>query len=293
MDEEPVRKGNMDCSSVIYAIRLVGTERLYIGSAVRFYYRVAGHRSKLRKQTHANQKLQNAWNKYGEDALEFIVVQRVDDKHDLIFWEQFWIDKLKPSFNISPVAGSSLGRKMSPEAIEKTRQHNKGRVISLEQRAASAERMRGRVVPPETGAKISTSNMGRRNSRESMEITWASSRGMKRTPKHRAIIANARAKEWVFLSPSGSPTRIFNLLSFCRDNALTESSMRHVNSGRRLQHKGWRRYLDDDLRGAGEEGSNCPGYDLHLRGAPSDLFRNSEAQAHLQGADADDQQRHR
>lgn len=53
----------------IYQIENLVNHKSYIGQTVDFKRRKNTHLSKLRKGTHENQKLQNAWNKYGE--LEF------------------------------------------------------------------------------------------------------------------------------------------------------------------------------------------------------------------------------
>jgi group I intron endonuclease len=65
---------------------------------------------------HHSLPLQRAWNKYGDQAFEFrIIADDVEAEH-LIEYEQFWIDQLKPEYNVSPTAGSTLGRRLSEEA---------------------------------------------------------------------------------------------------------------------------------------------------------------------------------
>jgi len=51
----------------------------------------------------------------------------------------------------------------------------------------------------------------------------------------------ARAKEYLFISPKGIATKVYNLNEFCRKNNLTGANMSAVFSGRRGSHKGWKK----------------------------------------------------
>jgi len=59
----------------IYKIINTTNGRIYIGSAKEFKRRFAGHLRSLRKETHHNKFLQADFNKCGEDAFEFHVVE--------------------------------------------------------------------------------------------------------------------------------------------------------------------------------------------------------------------------
>src|SRR6266581_245567 len=112
-----------NCSG-IYKITCTANGRFYIGSAVNLYIRKYNHWSTLRRDIHRNQYLQRAWNKYGPDAFTFEVLEYVLPM-SLTAREQYWLNKLKPfgkkGFNIDREAGSPLGRKHTPEAIENMR----------------------------------------------------------------------------------------------------------------------------------------------------------------------------
>ncbi|HLJ82211.1 MAG TPA: GIY-YIG nuclease family protein, partial [Ktedonobacterales bacterium] len=97
-------------ASGIYQIRCVPTGKVYIGSTVNLRERWYRHQWKLRLGNHHNRRLQYAWNKYGEDAFELVVLELVETS-DLLTTEQTWIDKTRCTdrnigFNISPLAGS-------------------------------------------------------------------------------------------------------------------------------------------------------------------------------------------
>ncbi len=91
--------------------------RCYVGSAGRnFRHRWTGHLYSLRNNKHHSQYLQNIFNKYGEDFLQFSILEVVPkDKQQLISREQYWIDLLQPCLNICPNAGNNLGFKHTPE----------------------------------------------------------------------------------------------------------------------------------------------------------------------------------
>lgn len=95
----------------IYRITNTITNDFYIGSAVNFKNRKWSHISSLRKNKHKNQFIQNSWNKYGEEAFIFEIIEVVDVKEKLIEREQYWIDTLSPTFNFAKIAGSPLGVK--------------------------------------------------------------------------------------------------------------------------------------------------------------------------------------
>lgn len=101
--------------SGVYVIINTLTTKKYVGSAAHFQKRFNQHKSLLKRNIHPNIKLQRSWNKHGESAFEFSIVEFVENIKDLLLREQFHIDQFKATkngnYNINPVAGSSLGRK--------------------------------------------------------------------------------------------------------------------------------------------------------------------------------------
>jgi|2_EtaG_2_1085320.scaffolds.fasta_scaffold01715_7 group I intron endonuclease len=79
----------------------------------------------LRGNYHFNKHLQAAWNKYGEEYFSFSVLL-VCDKKLLTDYEQKFLDILQPGYNKSPLATSSLGRKMSEESKKRISLAKKG-----------------------------------------------------------------------------------------------------------------------------------------------------------------------
>jgi len=95
----------------IYQIQSkIKPNRIYIGSAVNITNRWRVHICQLRKNKHHSIKLQRHYNKYGIEDLEFSILL-LCNKKELIINEQNYLNKIKCYFNISKVAGNTLGIK--------------------------------------------------------------------------------------------------------------------------------------------------------------------------------------
>lgn len=113
---------SISTASGIYKITCTANKKIYIGSAVNLQARKRQHWYALNQNNHHNPILQNAWNKHGEQAFTFEVLEQVLPI-SLTAREQYWLEKLNPfgkrGFNIYIEAGSPLGMKRSPETCEK------------------------------------------------------------------------------------------------------------------------------------------------------------------------------
>jgi group I intron endonuclease len=98
----------------IYGFLSKSTNKFYIGSSIdlstRFNKHIKGFQSNI--------LLQNAINKYNLQDFIFVVFEYCEPK-ELISREQFYIDNIKPEYNINPKAGSSLGYIHTEESIAK------------------------------------------------------------------------------------------------------------------------------------------------------------------------------
>ena len=82
--------------SGIYCIKNKVNNMVYIGLSKNIHNRWIEHKYRLNTHIHPNTKLQNAWDKYGEDNFEFIVLEKCD--YDVIYErEKYWIKKYKSS----------------------------------------------------------------------------------------------------------------------------------------------------------------------------------------------------
>lgn len=243
-------------TSGIYKIVCVPTGKVYVGSAVDLQVRKRSHWATLRRSSHKNRHLQNAWNKYGESAFEFQVIEQVLIPF-LIEREQYWLDKLQAydrqhGYNARIIADSNrglvrseelrrrwselkLGKKRGPmsqahrEALSLAKRGKKRKPYSPEARLRRGAAMRGRKLSSETRAKIGAANRGKKPS----EAT-------------RAAQFEATSKLWLVVDPDGNEQVIKGLEGFCRKHGLIAVSMANVAKGKQRRHKGWKCYRVED-----------------------------------------------
>ena len=160
-------------TSGIYAIVNKINWHIYIGSSENITNRWKRHYKLLQNGEHHSNHLQHAWNKYGADCFKFVIIF-LCNKHNLLACEQFYIDILRPEYNVSPKAGSSMGIIRSEEYRLKQSISQRGKIISKETRERISHGMMGkqnslgvkRSVSEETRAKISSSLVGHSVSEE-------------------------------------------------------------------------------------------------------------------------------
>lgn len=99
----------------IYIIININNKKIYIGSSVNIYRRKCHHFKALSCNKHENSRLQRSYNKHGKEFFLFFKLDIIEDKEFLIEREQYWIDLLKPEYNIRKTAKSNLGVKWSEE----------------------------------------------------------------------------------------------------------------------------------------------------------------------------------
>lgn len=99
--------------AVIYQILNLATGKIYIGSSSNYSRRKIGHLTLLRKNKHHSRKLQNSYNRHGEDKFVFSLLESFEytNKEEILKREQEYITSLKPYYNICSIAGSCLGVK--------------------------------------------------------------------------------------------------------------------------------------------------------------------------------------
>lgn len=101
--------------SVVYAIVNIVNDKHYVGQTYDNLKRFGEHLKTLRTGKHCNRLLQRAYYKYGEACFIFVTLEKCYVEN-LTIKEQYWIDTLKPEYNLAPVAGSQLGYKHTDEA---------------------------------------------------------------------------------------------------------------------------------------------------------------------------------
>lgn len=109
-----MRDKDLNSISGIYSFTNLINGKQYIGSAHSLFIRAKQHFYYLSVGRHANIHLQRSYDKNGKFAFEFKILA-ICSRKDLLFYEQRFIDALKPQYNICKVAGSAAGRKKTPE----------------------------------------------------------------------------------------------------------------------------------------------------------------------------------
>ncbi len=134
-------------TSGIYEIRNMINQNVYYGSTKNVRIRWANHRKLLKKKKHHSRHFQRAWNKYGVHSFEWKIIEECEPvKKILIAREQYWLDTIrfkdesgilgeinqKLSYNVCPIAKSTLGFHHSKESKEKMSRAKKGKPLTEE-----------------------------------------------------------------------------------------------------------------------------------------------------------------
>lgn len=139
----------------IYGIRNIINQQHYIGQAGDVKARWTSHRYRLRHGI-GSPHLQHAWDKYGEEAFEFFVIEECEAEN-LDEREIYWIkeyDSFRNGYNLTEGGGGMRGYKMSEESKRRISEATKGRYISAEHMdACQTGAAKWRRENPDFGAK--------------------------------------------------------------------------------------------------------------------------------------------
>ena len=103
----------------VYIIKsTIKPNRVYVGSSINIIKRWKNHLSSLRYNKHKSKKLQNHYNKYGLEDLQFSIILECEIDI-LIKNEQYYLDLYCPYFNTCKIAGNTLGYKHSKDTRAK------------------------------------------------------------------------------------------------------------------------------------------------------------------------------
>lgn len=232
----------------IYKIINVVNNKFYVGSAVNLSRRRARHFSELRNNRHSNGKLQNAWNKYGEQAFVFVVVEVLSEDADLLSAENVWlkehvgkdycynlgVDAAAPHLGMSGELSPTWGYRHTEEAKAKIAAASAARVQTEEEKAKRRKSMRGHHVASSTKAKISAALSGEGNH-------WYG----KKRPDHGAKVSRAV----VATDPDGKTWGFPSIQLLREEFEMSPPTVnRALKSGRPLTrgpYKGWSfKYVD-------------------------------------------------
>jgi len=180
-------------SSGVYQIRNKLNGNCYIGSSINLRKRRRAHLNALHCGKHQNQHLQRAFDKYGEDAFSFEVLEHIVAEN-LILCEQYYLDTLSPEYNLLLKAGSPLGYRHTEESRRNMSEGQmgresfwKGKHLSIEHRRKLSEANKGRHPSAEHRRNLSKALMGH-------EVTEKTRKKLRMVRKGRRLSAEWRRK---------------------------------------------------------------------------------------------------
>lgn len=138
----------------------------YVGSSVDLAKRLSQYFSTVylnKELTNGKSKIYSALLKYGYSSFILEILEYCD-RIDVIKREQYYIDLLKPEYNLDPTAGSRLGSLHDEEARAKMRAAHVGRELSVSQKEHLAKLIAtnvGRKHEEATKIKQSVAALGR------------------------------------------------------------------------------------------------------------------------------------
>lgn len=137
--------------SGVYAIVNLISGKQYIGSAVDIKKRRGDHFTMLKKGSHHCRHLQNAYNKYGRTRFGFKIIMECQAS-ELVRNEQRHMDGARKNnlYNSCPTAGSFLGIKRTPETIARLSASNSGKKRTQEHCRRMSEARKGISTGPHT-----------------------------------------------------------------------------------------------------------------------------------------------
>ena len=144
---------------LVYQITNMLTGDFYIGSTQSFAHREWQHRYALKRNEHKNPHMQASWNKYGEEAFVFEVLEEVAEDADVLTVENKYLRKhvgQHNCFNVNKDAVSPrLGQVMTEKSKALLSKNRKGK-------GAGEDHYRyGQTLADEVRAKISETQKGR------------------------------------------------------------------------------------------------------------------------------------
>jgi group I intron endonuclease len=181
--------------SGVYVARNTISGRVYVGSSVNISQRWRKHKEALRRGKHHSRIFQDSWDKHGDGAFTWEVLEDVHPEQRLLFErEQHWIDALRAygrdtGLNRRPSSDSFRLGKHSDETKAKMSAAHKGKPKTAEHRANLSAANMGKTLSDETRAALRAAHAASGKAAAFLHKFWA-----EMTPEaHRALRAKASA----------------------------------------------------------------------------------------------------
>lgn len=217
--------------------------REYVGSSEDLPRRRREHFNSLRNGTHKNILLQRAFDKYGEEFLDFEILL-LCEKSRLNDYEQTVLDNVKTHYNISKNVGAPMrGRKHSTETRQKMSK-------SHWSRNPDAWKVKKRLKEANLGRKHSTRTREKLRQINKDRGSWGNH---SEEAKHKLSEMNMGAKSprarrvGQICLETGLLIREYSYMKEVEEYGFNYNSVWRVCKGRRKTHKGFAwKYLDCD-----------------------------------------------
>ena len=175
--EYPVNQRNIiqkeNKYSGVYAWYNKLNNKIYIGSGVLLYKRLRSYFSNAYLQKTENMLISKALKKYGMVNFKLFILEHTNTDN-VIEREQYWIDVLKPEYNINPKASGTTGFTHTLSSKLKMKSKALDRIVSAETKKKMSlarlgykfsndvlKKLKGRVFTAEHKTKISKALIGR------------------------------------------------------------------------------------------------------------------------------------
>lgn len=153
--------------------KTLGETRYYIGSSIKLLDRINGHKYYVASWSKKNYKgspkfyysvLKYGWHSFRLGVLEYIDLSNItnskDKKRIILEKEQYYLDSVNPTLNISKTAGSILGLKLGAEFSEKQSLSRRGKKLTRSVQVAYVLSNKIRAIKNETRSKLSLRTNG-------------------------------------------------------------------------------------------------------------------------------------
>lgn len=168
----------------IYRILCSESGHVYIGSSVNVQRRCKEHLRALRRGCHYSSHLQRAWDKYGEVAFRFDLVEAVP-AGELLLREQVWLDQTQ-----------CYDRQKGYNAARCAEAPARGATVSVETRRKLSEALEGRTIPAEARANMAVAQKLRMQRADERQTAGSARRGCVVSKSTRQKMAVARQEAW-------------------------------------------------------------------------------------------------
>ena len=110
---------NYELTGYIYIIENLINGKYYIGSTYQLKRRQRLHFKELLERRHHSRKLQNAYNKYGKENFQFIILEKITGTNDdLRDKEQWYLDNCFGDYNISKSSRGGVIPSLKQETVD-------------------------------------------------------------------------------------------------------------------------------------------------------------------------------